>query len=152
MKVVEEIELSVRPQMAWSILADFDRYPQWISTLRLEGVLAPDAELTYAFRARKKRMFRLPVKVVSYVKGQAFSLRGGVPGVLRWDQTLTLVRTLKGARLVHELEWSGFLVMLFGQARIRRKLHLLGGSFNRCLQTYCVKVAKGTVRVRRDDR
>lgn len=152
MKVVEEIELPVRPQMAWSVLADLERYPQWISTLRLEGVLAPDAELTYAFRARKKRMFRLPVKVVGYANGESFSLRGGVPGLLRWDQTLTVVRTLKGARLVHELEWNGLLVMLFGPSRIRRKLRLLGASFNRCLQAYCVKVAKGTVWVRRDAR
>lgn len=152
MKVVEEIDLPVRPQMAWRVLTDLERYPHWISTFRLEGEMAPGAELTYAFRARKRRMFRLPVRVIHFAMGQGFSLRGGVPGVLRWDQSLTLVRTIKGARLVHELEWNGLLVMLVGRARITRKLHLLGASFNRCLQAYCVKVAKGTVRLRREGR
>jgi len=149
MKVVEEVDLPVRPQVAWAVLTDFDRYPQWISTFRLEGVMGPQAELTYAFRGKKTRMFRLPVKVIVYEKSKAFSLRGGVPGILRWEQTLTLVRTLKGARLVHELEWSGLLVALLGQARTNTKLRLLGASFNRCLQIYCVKVAKGAVRLHR---
>ena len=117
MRVLEtEIHITASPERVWSVLMDFDRYPDWNPFIRrargrvevgekLEVVLSPPNG--------KDMVFRPTVK--SVVNHSLFSWLGHLlfPGLFYGEHIFEVTGNESGCRLVQKEKFSGLLVPLF---------------------------------------
>lgn len=115
-EIITSIEINASPETVWSILSDFESYPDWNPfVVSIEGDLAPGGKLKtkIALPGRKPMMFRpqitslMPLKVFSWLG------RFLIPGLFDGEHFFEIEELGEGRlRLVHREEFSGILVPL----------------------------------------
>lgn len=109
------IDIEGAPEQVWSVLTDFERYPEWnpfVATI--QGRLAPGARLRVRLTPPGGRGISLQPRVTEVEAGRAFEWLGsiGVRGIFDGRHRFEIEPTERGTRLTQRETFSGFLVRL----------------------------------------
>ncbi|UFH60174.1 SRPBCC domain-containing protein [Sulfurovum mangrovi] len=116
MKTLEtNIEISASPEKVWSILCDFQKYPEWnpfIKELEGEAKVGEKLKVRISPPHSKAMVFRPTVKNV--IENREFSWLGRFlfPGIFDGEHSFNIEPTKSGALLTQKENFSGLLVPL----------------------------------------
>lgn len=113
-EIVTEIEIDASPEAVWTVLTDFESYPEWNPVLEIEGSPSEGERLrvTTAYENTRAMTFRPTVLVVD--EPAEFRWRGRlfVPGLYDGEHRFVLAPLDDGdrTRLTHAETFRGALV------------------------------------------
>lgn len=114
-----EVEIAAPAERVWSVLVDFDAYPDWNPFIRsIHGTCEPGARLTVRIEPPGARgmTFKPTVLRVEPPRELAWLGRVVVPGVFDGEHRFTIEQLDGGrSRLVQSERFRGVLVPLFGR-------------------------------------
>ncbi|GAB3131189.1 SRPBCC domain-containing protein [Tsukamurella serpentis] len=118
--VERSVEIEATPEQVWTVLTDFDAYPQWnpfvIGAAAPEG-LQPDRKLDVRVRNGGSEMgFRPTVQVAQPGRELRWLGRVVVPGLLDGEHYFILEATPGGTRLTQGERFRGVLIPVFGSS------------------------------------
>jgi hypothetical protein len=114
-KLQTEIQISAPAQKVWSVLMDFERYPEWNPFIRIEGrpVVGSQLKNTMTLAARSPQVFKPEVLVVEENKEFRWLGRLFIPGLFDGEHYFRLEAIDDNTtRLVHGEHFRGMLVGL----------------------------------------
>lgn len=117
MKVLEtDIHISAQPEDIWTVLTDFQSYPEWNPFIKeIRGAIQTGERLHVSIDPPngKKMAFKPSVKTV--LVNETFSWVGRFlfPGVFDGEHIFTIRKTDDGCILTQKENFSGLLVPLF---------------------------------------
>lgn len=120
MRVLEtRIQISASPEKVWSILTDFETYPEWNPFItNAQGQIKVGAKLTIDLSPpRTKAMVFKPV-VKSVVENREFSWIGHFlfPGIFDGEHIFNIKPTESGCLLIQKENFSGLLLPLLWES------------------------------------
>jgi len=113
-EIVTEIEIDASPEAVWSVLTDFETYPDWNPVLEIDGEAAEGQrlEVTTEYENTRSMTFRPTVLVVDEPKELRWQGRLFVPGLYDGEHRFVLsgVDERERTRLTHAETFRGALV------------------------------------------
>lgn len=114
-KLLTEIEIEASPARIWSILTDFEGYPDWNPFIRrVSGTPAAGARISVTVRPPGGRPISFRPVVLRCVDNRELSWRGRlpVPGLLAGERVFRIEPLAPGhSRFVHAEYFSGILAV-----------------------------------------
>ncbi|MGH3427407.1 MAG: SRPBCC family protein, partial [Mycobacteriales bacterium] len=114
-----EVEIAAPAERVWSVLVDFDAYPDWNPFIRsIQGTCEPGAQLTVRIEPPGARGMTFKPKVLSVEPGRELAWLGRVlvAGVFDGEHRFSIEQLDGGrSRLVQSERFRGLLVPLFGK-------------------------------------
>jgi hypothetical protein len=112
-----DLEIEAPADRVWTVLTDFERYPEWNPFVRsLSGPLAVGERLRAHLQAEGGTSFRVRPRVVTVAPGREFAWLGrlGIPGLFDGEHRFRIEPLADGGRVrfVHEEHFRGILVPL----------------------------------------
>lgn len=112
-----EIIISATPEQVWAVLSDIKNYAQWNPTLQPVGDiakagLAKGDKIKYDFIDSDGKKTRIKAKVKQVIPNQLLNQKGGIPGLITYDNYYTLEPMKNGTQtkvIIHE-EYRGVYV------------------------------------------
>lgn len=116
MKVLEtEIQIAVSPEVVWSILTDFEKYPDWNPFIKkVTGKVSEGEQLQVTIHDPKGQDLIFKSTVKSVIKYAEFSWLGCFlfPGIYDGEHIFTITKNEDGCLFVQKEIFSGLLVPL----------------------------------------
>lgn len=113
-EIVTEIEIDASPETVWSVLTDFETYPDWNPVLEIDGeaVEGQRLEVTTDYENTRPMTFRPTVLVVDEPMELRWQGRLFVPGLYDGEHRFVLTAVDEGerTRLTHAETFRGALV------------------------------------------
>ncbi len=114
-----EVEIAAPSERVWSVLVDFDSYPDWNPFIRsIQGTCEPGAKLTVRIEPPGARgmTFKPTVRRVEHAREFAWLGRVLIPGVFDGEHMFTIEQLDGGhSRLVQSERFRGVLVPVFAK-------------------------------------
>jgi hypothetical protein len=112
-----DIVIDAPAERVWSIISDFDRYPEWNPfVVQVEGSLEAGAELAVELRPPGGSAMKFRPRVTALTPGKKLEWLGHllVSGLFDGEHRFEVLPMGKGStRLIHSERFSGVLVPLF---------------------------------------
>lgn len=109
--VHSEIEIAASPEDVWQVLMDKDAYREWNPVLiPVDGKLEEGAKVTYEFHQDANTSSVISSKVIKLETNRLLNQGGGVPGVVTFNHSYTLVPTASGTKVIIHEEYRGVYV------------------------------------------
>jgi hypothetical protein len=113
-EIVTEIEIDASPEAVWSVVTDFETYPEWNPVLAIDGDLTEGErlEVTTGYENTRPMTFRPTVLVVDEPTEFRWQGRLFVPGLYDGEHRFVLTPLDDGnrTRLTHAETFRGALV------------------------------------------
>ncbi len=106
------VDINATPEAVWSVLTDFDAYPEWNPFIRsISGTLAQGEQLDVNLGASGKKPMSFTPVVTAVTPGEGFAWLGhlGMKGIFDGRHQFQLSESGTGTRLDHFEEFSGVL-------------------------------------------
>jgi hypothetical protein len=106
------VDIDATPEAVWSVLADFDAYPEWNPFIRsISGAMAQGTQLNVSLGASGKKPMNFTPVVTAATPGEEFAWLGhlGMKGIFDGHHHFHLSASGTGTRLDHFEEFSGVL-------------------------------------------
>jgi hypothetical protein len=130
MELRTEVEIDAEPQRVWSVLVDFERYPQWNPFVSsLEGAIALGAPLALVITPADGSERRQRATLSRFEPGRqlGWKTRLWLPGLFDGEHFVQLDETGEGrTRLINAADFRGVLVNYMGRALTETTRGLVG--------------------------
>ena len=127
--VLTKISIAAPPSRVWSVLTDFDAYPQWNRVIpQMRGDLRAGGKVSFRIVIEKTPTLRFTATLVRCVPERELAWRGGAPIVpsLAWgEHYFRLEPEGDGTLLTHGERFGGLLALI-----------MMGPAHGRTTRTY----------------
>ena len=117
MKTIQtQININAKPEKVWSILIDFEKYPQWNPFIKsAKGKVEIGAKLIIKISPPNNKDMTFKPVMQSVTKDKEFSWLGHFlfPGIFDGNHIFIIESTPSGCLLIQKENFSGLLVPLF---------------------------------------
>lgn len=116
MELVTEIVINAPPETVWSVLMDFERYPEWNPFIvEISGKAEVGQRLDVTLKPPGTRPMRMRPRVIAVKPGREFRWRGNlaVPGTFTGEHVFEIEPNEAGSRFRQSEHFKGILVPLF---------------------------------------
>lgn len=106
-----EIIIPSQPENVWQVLVDIQSYHEWNPAITLvEGTLAEGNSVTYRFQETKEKAANINSTVVTIKPNLHLNHKGGIWGVITFDQHYRLEPHESGTKLTIHEDYTGVYV------------------------------------------
>ena len=110
-----EIEIAAEPEAVWSVLTDFNKYPEWnpfIKKIEGEAVVGEQLDATFhPLHMENPQNLKLIIQVANENEELRWLGRILIPGLLEGEQYFLLTETESGTRFTHGENFTGLLLL-----------------------------------------
>lgn len=109
--VHSEIDTAASPEAVWQVLMDKEAYHEWNPVLiPVEGTLKEGEKVSYEFHQDANTSSVISSKVIKLEENRLLNQGGGVPGVITFNHSYTLVPTANGTKVIIHEDYRGIYV------------------------------------------
>jgi hypothetical protein len=138
-----EIIISCTPNIIWSILTNFDRYPEWNPFIRsVKGNKNVGEQLVVRLQPPDSKEFKFRPVILKYKQNEEFRWKGklGINGIFDGEHYFMLVDLDNGqTRFIQGEKFGGILVPFMGKVLVKTKKGF--ELMNQALKEHCEKAA-----------
>ncbi|WP_295895679.1 SRPBCC family protein [uncultured Vibrio sp.] len=121
-----EIIIPSTPEKVWQVLTDIERYHEWNSAITLvNGELKEGHKVTYRFQETDAKAANISSEVIEITPYKHLNHKGGIWGVITFDQHYNLEPHELGTRFIIHEEYTGVYVNFWDESHTLKQYQKL---------------------------